>query len=451
MHPTTSFRPSGAAERLAGLAAAVLLLPAAAGAAVIPAPGAPNFTLTAREGRVITPEGGSLYSWGYAASDGPMQYPGPTLIVNEGDTVTVTLSNALPVAAGNVSIVFPGQEVTAEDGVAGLLTREAPPGGSVAYSFQASRPGTFAYHSGSRPELQVEMGLTGALIVRPAGFDPGAPQAYGHAGTAYDREYLFLLSEMDVDIHNAVEEQLGGPGPIEVATEPYDPEYWFINGRAAPDTMAMPGTTSLPNQPYNCMPRMLPGERLLMRIVGGGRDLHSFHHHGNHARVLARDGNLLASGPSLVGPTLFTITPVPGGTADAIFEWTGKGLGWDIYGHTATDGSSCTPDANGYDLDTDGAGLADTATREWCADHTRKIPVQLPEGQNLTIGGFWSGSPYMGTPGSIPPGQGGLNPSSGYTYMWHSHVEREMVNNDVFPGGMMTMLVVEPPGTSIEE
>jgi hypothetical protein len=27
--------------------------------------------------------------------------------------------------------------------------------------------------------------------------------------------------------------------------------------------------------------------------------------------------------------------------------------------------------------------------------------------------------------------------------MWHSHSEREIVNNDIFPGGMMTMLVIK--------
>ena len=29
------------------------------------------------------------------------------------------------------------------------------------------------YHSGTNTELQVEMGLLGAIIVRPTGFDPG--------------------------------------------------------------------------------------------------------------------------------------------------------------------------------------------------------------------------------------------------------------------------------------
>ncbi|MCJ7711196.1 MAG: multicopper oxidase family protein, partial [Chloroflexi bacterium] len=67
----------------------------------------------------------------------------------------------------------------------------------------------------------------------------------------------------------------------------------------------------------------------------------------------------------------------------------------------------------------------------------------------LTFGGFYSGSPYLGALVSLPPGEGGLNPDAGFAYMWHSHTEREMVNNDVFPGGMMTMLVIEAPGVDI--
>jgi hypothetical protein len=279
------------------------------------------------------------------------------------------------------------------------------------------------------------MGLTGALIVRPpqgsVTCSAGAIPTYDNDSTCYDREYLFLLSEMDLDLHNDVAELVGGPGPISVVTEPYDPEYWFINGRAAPDTMAMAGAATLPNQPYNCMPRMHPGERVLLRLIGGGRRLHAFHYHGNHARVVARDGNLLATaGGALTGPRLFTISPTPGGTVDAIFEWTGKGLGWDIYGHAA--GDALQP-------------------AEYAPDHGKPLPVSLPDGLNLTVGGFWSGSPFMGAAGSVPPGEGGLNPNAGYTYMWHSHVEREMVNNDVFPGGLMTMLVIEPPGVGIME
>ena len=80
---------------------------------------------------------------------------------------------------------------------------------------------------------------------------------------------------------------------------------------------------------------MHPGEKVLIRLVGAGRESHPFHHHGNHARVLANDAHLLqsATDPSkLAGPLLFTLPSTPGGTTDAIWEWTGKDLGWDIYG-----------------------------------------------------------------------------------------------------------------------
>src|SRR5689334_17576191 len=86
-----------------------------------------TFNLTAAPNYITQPDGMSIYTWGYgctansAASFAPasmgatsgaqcptMQVPGPTLIVNQGDTVTVTLTNNLPAAAGNTSILFPG-------------------------------------------------------------------------------------------------------------------------------------------------------------------------------------------------------------------------------------------------------------------------------------------------------------------------------------------------------
>jgi hypothetical protein len=177
-----------------------------------------------------------------------------------------------------------------------------------------------------------------------------------------------------------------------------------------------------------------------MRVIGAGHDMHPFHHHGNHARVIAVDGSprQRASGAALdLSHEVFTIQSVPGQTVDAIFTWSGKGLGWDVYGdpldpafaHGCSDGNS-----DGFD---------DT-TREDCADHGKKIPVVLPDQLSTDFGGFWSGSPFLGTLALLPPGQGGLNPDAGYTFMWHSHTEKEITNFDIFPGGMMTMLVIVP-------
>jgi manganese oxidase len=456
----------------AGLAAALLGLGAQAHALVTgwdgEAPSTDNgnartFTLTAKHDFISTSDGNSHYVWGYAHTALPMQYPGPTLIVNQGDTVKIVLNNTLPVP---VSITFPGQQgVTATGGAPGLLTREAraltpaemaesspPVIGGPTYTFVASQPGTYSYHSATNTDLQVEMGLVGALIVRPNGYDQGSAashpnrKAYEHAGTGFDREHLFLLSEMDSAIHLQVYGQVMAGLPVKADTSAIKPNLWFINGRNAPDTQLDEFVYWLPTQPYNAMPRMHPGERMLMRLVNLGRDLHPFHHHGNHATPLARDGRILSSvpgdlskAPNLTSPD-FTVRSVPGQTMDLIYEWTGKGIGWDIYGTTALNPHTCTADANGFD----------TVTREWCADHNKPIPVIVPGQLDLSAGEHYAGSPYLGLIGSLPQGHPGLNTTGGYWHMWHSHNEKEVTTDDIFPGGMMTMLIIEPWSVNLD-
>lgn len=443
---------------LASIIAAMIMSIQAVNAAVEGISG-PSFTLSAGEGYVSVADGGSIYSWGYSVDGSPMQMPGPTLIVTEGDVVTVTLNNKLPKAAGNVSIVFNGQQVTASNGVDGALTREAPVNGTVTYTFTATKPGTYQYHSGTHSDLQVEMGLFGALIVRPASLTTACPAslyadatsrgaAYDHPGACYDREYLFITSSIDLQVHTSVEAQSKGPGPIVLPVDAFaSSEYWLLNGRVGPDTMAGDFAQNLEHQPYGSLARMHPGEKVLVRVVGGGREMHPFHLHGNHTRVLARDGNMLLTGTgSLAGPLLFTVPSMPGTTNDSIWEWTGKDLNWDAYGHTAGSGLTC--------VDTNGDGYNDTGTapvHEYCADHEKAMPVVLPSFNNLAFGGFYGGSPFLGDLGSLPPGEGGLNPGAGFAFMWHSHTERELVNNDVFPGGLMTMMIVEAPFVEIVE
>src|SRR5207342_1770368 len=129
-----------------------------------------TFNLVANTGYADTPDGNSIFMWSYANHDAPdndhFQTPGPVLCVTQGETVVVNLTNTLPEPA---SIVFPGQEaVTAAGGSAGLLTTEAAAsGGTVSYSFTAGSPGTYLYQSGSDQAKQLEMGLYGALVVRP--------------------------------------------------------------------------------------------------------------------------------------------------------------------------------------------------------------------------------------------------------------------------------------------
>ncbi len=338
-----------------------------------------TFNLTAQTAFLNQPDGAAVYSWGYGCATGSaptflpaaittatcptMQVPGPTLIVSQGQAVTVTLTNGLPTPAGNTSILFPGFQVAATGGVTGLLTQEAQPGGTaVTYKFTASTPGTHAYYSGTQSDLQIEMGLYGAIVVLPSatplnctagGAQSGgkpfagangvaeahwgesdfrlASAAYNHARTCYDREYLFQWAEMDANIHRAALAQVTAKGScaagavgcsLEVPTEPYQPSYFVINGRSMPDVMDANYGVEYPHQPYNGNPHMHPGEQVLIRTVGQGRWQHPFHEHGNHVRILARDGNLILSATdpnSLAGLLMFNTDTTPGQAFDGIF------------------------------------------------------------------------------------------------------------------------------------
>lgn len=269
----------------------------------------------------------------------------------------------------------------------------------------------------------------------------GAKFAYNSADSAFDQEYLFMLSGMDPYIHFMVESS----GVASLATSnllaDYFPNYWFINGRGGPDTLAAAGVPWLPTQPYNALILTHPGDKVLIRMINADRDLHPFHHHGNHSRIIARDARLLESAPGAgadLSYEVFTLDSIPGQTLDALWTWTGEQLGWDIYG-TPNDGPqfahTCT--------DGDGDSFDDT-TSEYCPDHYKPIPVTLPDNLDIAVGGLWGGSPFLGSVGQLPPGEGGLNASGGYAHIWHSHTEKELTNFDIFPGGMLTFMVVVP-------
>jgi FtsP/CotA-like multicopper oxidase with cupredoxin domain len=554
-------------------------------AAFAAAPGitGPSFQLTAQPAFLNQPDGESVYSWGYGCNGKPtgfapqitgptadpttgslpgsncptMQVPGPTLIVTEGDSVSVTLTNNLPAAAGNTSILFPGFTLTSTTctapAVQGLLTCEAAHGGTVTYTFSATNPGTHPYYSGTQGDLQVEMGLYGAVVVLPkttnvpANCNSGyhtlnsaaktnwgetdfrlAHSANDHPGSCYDREYLFQWAEMDSRIHKQALAQVtalasctaGTVGcSLNVQTEPYHPAYFLINGRSMPDLMDPNFAGEYPHQPYNANPHMHMGELTLIRTIGQGRWQHPFHEHANHVRILERDGNMVLSGSTapvtytsgltgdagvagrgLAGTLMFNTDTTPGESFDGIFYFTGRGLNWDPYGHHPAPDSAltppalndplahltCAPDVNGYN------SSAPTAVNfmEWCQDHNKPIqvnpfgdvpaggPATLPDPNVFTNGAWYGGTPYFGpdaslrasmpactsntlTGASTPntncttlnPANLQLNPANerGWAFMWHSHNEREITTNNVFPGGMLMMMLVDSREFVIDE
>jgi len=382
----------------------------------------PTFTLTAKDGYIVLPDGNTMYMWGYSEGSSPFQHPGPVLCVNEGDTVTIVLQNNLPEA---VSIMFPGHENVLANGASaqpqfdggGLLTSltnvAAANGGSVTYNFVAAAPGTYLYESGTNPRKQVGMGLFGALIVRPT---LGADYAYNRADSQFtpEEEFMVLLSEIDPYQHQAAENGL----PYNLNN--YKARYWLINGRGFPDSIADNYISWLPSQPYGALARIhefndtlpsndpnyhpYPG---MIRYLNVGTEDFPFHPHGNNGLVIGRDGRPLegTAGQDLSFEK-FDINIGPGQTWDVIFKWY---------------------DAEQYD------------------ESTNPVPVTIPQLPNMVYGQFYSGSPYLGTAGTLPVGGEGLNQCGEYYIISHNHALYQITSWGVNMTGPITYLRIDPP------
>ncbi len=388
--------------------------------------GSPNasFSLTADADYINMPDGNTIYTWSYGLTGNGFQFPGPVLCVNEGDQVTVVLHNNLAEAT---SIAFLGVDDVTADGapaepvfdgttLTSLVPTAAASGGSMTYRFTASRPGTFLYESGTDVAKQVQMGLYGALVVRPrdAGGTLHPDWAYANGNSPvgqFSTEDVMLLSEIDPALHAAVE--LG---------QRYDatalhPRYWLINGRSFPDTIAPNDAPWLPNQPYSSLvhvtvtdPNVNPNQPpALIRYLDAGSRNHPFHPHGQNGRVIARDATPLisASGQDLSFETFaFSI---------------GSGQTWDQT-YTYLNQEEFDPVSN-------------------------PVPVTIPQLQNLTFkdnATYYSGSPYLGQQGKLPVGTTSYNECGEYYMVMHSHALYEVANYDTGFGGMLTLERIDP-------
>ncbi|SFV60231.1 Multicopper oxidase [hydrothermal vent metagenome] len=109
------------------------------------------------------------------------QIPGPTLVWQEGDTITLHVTNHLKKASSIHwhGIILPFQM----DGVPGISYKGIAPGETFTYRFTVHQHGTYWYHSHSG--YQEQTGMYGAIIVKPKKKEP----------FRYDRDYVVLLSD----------------------------------------------------------------------------------------------------------------------------------------------------------------------------------------------------------------------------------------------------------------
>jgi len=250
------------------------------------------------------PGGEVVTMWGFAqdssfgAEDGATSVPGPLLTVPVGDdTLIIHLKNNLTEAKTGVtggvpvSIMIPGQitDMTPVkwgpspypeyEGRVRSLTHETEPGNAtpVDYIYNDFRPGTFIYHSATHMQVQVQMGLYGAVKK-----DFGTGEAY--QGQSYDNEAIILFSEIDPALHNAVVTNNYGPGKSMTSTMEYHPEYFLINGQAFSGNPLDPLTSVTLKDP------IFINQKVLLRFLNAGLNSHVAHL-GKYMNVIAEDGN----------------------------------------------------------------------------------------------------------------------------------------------------------------
>ena len=176
-----------------------------------------HFTLIVQEHPVRVSDDVVFTAWTFNGT-----IPGPTIEVNEGDTVQVTLINL----ANNT-------EAHSVDIHAALATvdnefRNIPPGQTWSYSFVAQHPGVFAYHcEGSPVYLHVHNGMFGAIIVRPTR-SPLPP---------VDREMVIIQSELYLNKTRNPDGTYGWDA--EAILHNAQPTMYLFNGHQFPQTITV--------------------------------------------------------------------------------------------------------------------------------------------------------------------------------------------------------------------
>jgi FtsP/CotA-like multicopper oxidase with cupredoxin domain len=217
----------------------------------------------------------------------------------------------------------------------------------LTYFYRPHDPGTYMYHCHFEETEHVHMGMIGPCFVTPIqnkggevdanganipagkyvyndGLQPGDP-----GSTAYDREFIMLVSEIWTESHWC-------DSHVQLPEwSDYNPEFYLLNGRAYPDTLLpngggtdkktgdlIPptGHPELQYQPMSSLVRCNAGDRVLFRIINLGFEQQAMQLAGIKMRVVGKDATLLRgrNGADLTYLTN-TVAVGPGESTDAIF------------------------------------------------------------------------------------------------------------------------------------
>jgi len=208
--------------------------------------------------------------------------PGATIRVTEGDKVRVNVKNEMTQSTG---VHFHGIHTpNSMDGVPFVTQPPIKPGTSFTYEFVAVNSGTHMYHSHHNAAEQVSRGLMGAFIIEPK------DKTNEPTVTA---DYVFVLNDAGVGM--------------------------TINGKGFPATQPM---------------LQKKGDRIRVRYMNEGFQIHPMHLHGMYQTVIAKDGANLPA-PYKVD----TLIIGPGERYDVIVDCEEPGA-WAYHCHILTHAES---------------------------------------------------------------------------------------------------------------
>lgn len=220
------------------------------------------------DGYITMITGENVYLRGFSANNSALDVPGESFIVQEGDTIRVTIENTL---TSTHSFVIDG--LVDSGPIAG--------GQSKTIEFTASKPGSFLYYDAENAPYNRLLGLHGGMAVMPKGSSnelyPGSP--------TFVQQYFWIFNDLDPVWHEAVRQ---GQTP----TTPFVPRYFTLNGLGGRPPGA-PGAHD-PNVDALTDPRSALhgqiGDRTLIRMFNAGLADQAVHTHGNHMEWLTENG-----------------------------------------------------------------------------------------------------------------------------------------------------------------
>lgn len=221
-------------------------------------------------GTITQPDGVSVYFRGFSRSATTLDVPAKPFIVQEGDTVNVTIVNTL---SQNHSFVIDG---IVNSGTIG-------PGKTVTLSFIAPQAGSYLFYDGINAPYNRLVGLHGGMAVMPSGI---SNQLFVGSPT-FVQQYFWVFNDIDPSWNSAIQKNT-------TPTTTYTPRYFTINGQSSRPPGASgagnPAIDALANP--NTMLMGSIGDRALIRLFNAGRANHSVHWHGNHVEWLTQNGQI---------------------------------------------------------------------------------------------------------------------------------------------------------------